>query len=598
MSFIYELSDEQGIDDIAVTIESYTYDYEGNRISKQVNEEEKVFYLNDTYTSLTQVALELTKNTDNTYKVNKYYTRGLELISADIIGEENNHKTYIQDGHGSVTALVENSKITDTYTYDSYGILLKKNGDTDNDYLYTGEQYNKSTGLYYLRARYMSPETGTFTTMDTYAGTLDNPVSLHKYLYANGNPVMYTDPTGNFSLMETSVAQGIQATINTIITPGFSLQKMLTLANLAVTAYDVATTMRMVFCGEATVLDVALCIVKGLVVQSLISCVSTAVFGEAAAFMLKLVGIGQDTYGLIEAIKSKDPKEIVIATVRLAVSVFTLKSQCFAGDTLVSTEEGNRRIDEIKPGDKVLSYNTETGENEFQEVKNVSVSKTDILVHIITDDGRDIETTMFHPFYVKNEDGTGEWKAASNLKAGDELLSEDGKKVKVSEVKVEKLAEEITVYNLELDEVHTYYVAGGVLVHNGCGKSNTNDSETSYGKSSSNCTELVPYYPANNGAVPGTEKKIYLMAGDKIDRFGGKKGKFFSPTGTPMEMRALPYDADLSQYRQFEVVKPFEVEASTIAPAFGNIGLGTQYRSSVSVDVLLKKGIIKQVGGN
>lgn len=245
---------------------------------------------------------------------------------------------------------------------------------------------------------------------------------------------------------------------------------MLTLANLAVTAYDVATTMRMVFCGEATVLDVALCIVKGLVVQSLISCVATAVFGEAAAFMLKLVGIGQDTYGLIEAIKSKDPKEIVIATVRLAISVFTLKSQCFAGDTLVSTEEGIRRIDEIKPGDKVLSYNTETGENELQEVKNVSVSKTDILVHILTDDGRDIETTMFHPFYVKNEDGTGEWKAASNLKAGDELLSEDVKKVKVSEVKVEKLAEEITVYNLELDEVHTYYVAGGVLVHNGCKK--------------------------------------------------------------------------------------------------------------------------------
>ena len=241
----------------------------------------------------------------------------------------------------------------------------------------------------------------------------------------------------------------------------------------------------MVFCGEGTVLDVALCIVKGLVVQSLISCVATAVFSEAAAFMLKLVGIGQDTYGLIEAIKSKDPKEIVIATVRLAVSVFTLKSQCFTGDTLVSTEEGNRRIDEIKPGDKVLSYNTETGENELQEVKNVSVSKTDILVHIITDDGRDIETTMFHPFYVKNEDGTGEWKAASNLKAGDELLSEDGNKVKVSEVKVEKLAEEITVYNLELDEVHTYYVAGGVLVHNMCATDNNSDTSDSEGGSTS-----------------------------------------------------------------------------------------------------------------
>ncbi len=85
---------------------------------------------------------------------------------------------------------------------------------------------------------------------------------------------------------------------------------------------------------------------------------------------------------------------------------------------------------------------------------------------------------MFHPFYVKNEDGTGQWKAASNLKAGDKLLSEDGKKVKVSEVKVEKLAEEITVYNLELDEVHTYYVDDGVLVHNMCA---TNKKENAGG---------------------------------------------------------------------------------------------------------------------
>ena len=84
------------------------------------------------------------------------------------------------------------SGITDIYVYDAYGNLLKQTGTTENDYLYTGEQYNALTGLYYLRARYMNPETGTFTSMDMYAGTLDNPVSLHKYLYANANPVMYT----------------------------------------------------------------------------------------------------------------------------------------------------------------------------------------------------------------------------------------------------------------------------------------------------------------------------------------------------------------------------------------------------------------------
>ena len=110
-------------------------------------------------------------------------------------------------------------------------------------------------------------------------------------------------------------------------------------------------------------------------------------------------------------------------------------------------------------------------------------------------------------------------------------------------------------------------------------------------------TELVPYYPSNDGAVAGTTHNMYLMTGDKIDRYGSLGGKYFSPSGTPLDMRALPYDADLSQYRQFVVVKPFEVRVSTIAPAFGKIGLATQYHSSVSAAVLLKRGIIKNMGG-
>ena len=113
----------------------------------------------------------------------------------------------------------------------------------------------------------------------------------------------------------------------------------------------------------------------------------------------------------------------------------------------------------------------------------------------------------------------------------------------------------------------------------------------------STSTAITSYYPPNNGAVSGSEHNMFLMPGDKIDRYGGLKGKYLSPTGTPIEMRALPYNNDLSEYRQFVVVKPFEVEASTIAPAYGKIGLGTQYRSSVSVGTLLKRGIIKEIGG-
>ena len=47
----------------------------------------------------------------------------------------------------------------------------------------------------------MDSSTGRFISQDTYQGTINDPVSLHKYLYANANPVMYSDPSGYASIM-------------------------------------------------------------------------------------------------------------------------------------------------------------------------------------------------------------------------------------------------------------------------------------------------------------------------------------------------------------------------------------------------------------
>jgi len=60
----------------------------------------------------------------------------------------------------------------------------------------SGEQFDSDLGLYYLRARYYNPATGRFLSRDPLDGKTIDPASLHKYLYAGGDPVNMIDPTG------------------------------------------------------------------------------------------------------------------------------------------------------------------------------------------------------------------------------------------------------------------------------------------------------------------------------------------------------------------------------------------------------------------
>jgi RHS repeat-associated protein len=75
------------------------------------------------------------------------------------------------------------------------------------NFRYSGERFDSSTGLYDLRARYYNPATGRFLTMDPgkegccalrppQVGNLFDPGTLHKYLYVKGNPVNASDPSG------------------------------------------------------------------------------------------------------------------------------------------------------------------------------------------------------------------------------------------------------------------------------------------------------------------------------------------------------------------------------------------------------------------
>jgi RHS repeat-associated protein len=49
-----------------------------------------------------------------------------------------------------------------------------------------------------LRSRYMDPKVARFTEMDSFAGQLGIPITLHKYLYAGADPIDNVDPSGRF----------------------------------------------------------------------------------------------------------------------------------------------------------------------------------------------------------------------------------------------------------------------------------------------------------------------------------------------------------------------------------------------------------------
>ena len=175
---------------ITVT-EEYTYDWQGNRISKTIDGK-TTNYLVDTNCEFAQTLAEFDKDG----KLTVYYTKlNDEMLSAkygsgDIF--------FIYDGHGSVRQLTDNDgKITDTYGYDAFGKLITHTGESANSFMYAGEQYDANTGFYYLRARYMNPSSGTFTSLDTYQGNVFDPITLHKYTYANANPTYFTDPSGH-----------------------------------------------------------------------------------------------------------------------------------------------------------------------------------------------------------------------------------------------------------------------------------------------------------------------------------------------------------------------------------------------------------------
>ena len=217
---------------------------------------------------------------------------------------------------------------------------------------------------------------------------------------------------------------------------------------------------------------------------------------------------------------------------------------CFVAGTKVLTDKGFKNIEDIEEGDYVYSTSDETGESGYKEVLQVFQKETEVVTHVFyeveQEDGEtrteEIETTLNHLFWCE-----GEWKAAGTLKPGDKLTLADGSQVEVTEITYED--RHTTVYNMEVEDYHTYHVGeDGVWVHNtgdGCGVTSGAGKSTGTGEGERRTLYHYTNEEGMKGIVDSQQLNPSLKINNPNDCFYGE-GQYLSDiipgTKTPAQL--------------------------------------------------------------
>ncbi|WP_394829037.1 polymorphic toxin-type HINT domain-containing protein [Pendulispora albinea] len=138
---------------------------------------------------------------------------------------------------------------------------------------------------------------------------------------------------------------------------------------------------------------------------------------------------------------------------------------CFVAGTSVATPSGDRPIESLRAGDFVLARGERDGTVTARPVTRTFVrgapSLVDVHLETIAGDGETIRSTPEHPYWTFDRG----WVRAGELAANEPLLDRAGHELRVTNVV--PIAQEATVYNLEVGVDHTYFVGHtGAWVHN------------------------------------------------------------------------------------------------------------------------------------
>ena len=281
-------------------------------------------------------------------------------------------------------------------------------------YGFAGEALDSTTNLAYHRARWMDSRVGRFTGMDRAPGRSRHPLSLNHYLYTSANPINRLDPTGRDDLVDVSVSVDI--------------------AGIHAIAED----------------------------APLIHAPEVIAEVESEAQLGEVVSEAEADFAEVEEEVEAEAEAETECTGGSCEG-----STCFAPETPVATETGERFIRDVQVGDRVWSADPSTGTLALETVlrRFVTPHETLLDVEFIYSNGSEeiVRATPTHRLWVVARG----WVTMGELHPFDVVLLRNGGTAVVGGEQLE--TDFTTVYNIEVEHDHTYFVGnGGVYVHNGC----------------------------------------------------------------------------------------------------------------------------------
>lgn len=345
---------------------------------------------------------------------------GTKEYTPGVSSRQNGTSTFQHSGlKNALDQTDANETVTASRHYDAYGNVVQSSGTWQGAFGYAGNSgyQEDGNGLKLLGHRYYDSDTGRFMTGDP-AGDGSN-----WYIYAGNNPITRADAFGlGWGRIIGGIAGGIIGGIAGAFVGGPLGAVIAGAAGEAAGSF-----IGSLFDGD----DLGAAAMNGLV-DGGISLLTGGLFHGAGAL----------ANGIRNAWKAG-------------------KIACFVAGTAVIMANGAALpIEDVDVGDKVLSYNEDTGEQTVGVVTGTIVSDAKGVYELVFSDGDQIRATAEHPFYVSGEG----WHPAAELEPGDQVKSAEGEPTTL--LSTEYLPGKIRVYNLQVDNDHTYYAGKGKLVHN------------------------------------------------------------------------------------------------------------------------------------